>query len=226
MVNKYMDGGPCSRGRAGKAFLVMFLLFFSLFPVFAQEDRQDALELYRNGQYKQSVEVCLKELALYDDSQLVQRMDAYSVLGWSLIRLRRYDDALKYGNEALGFSRYDSRILENLGEANYYLGNHKKALNFFQQYVALNAGGDRIDRVYYFMGETYIRLGKFYHADMALSTAVYHSPSRARWWSRLGYAREEAGELKIARKAYEKALSLKPSLQEARKGLERIAQRG
>ncbi len=219
-------GDRCCSGSGSFVFLCIFAALCVLFPLAAQEENEDALLLYRQGRYEESVNVCLRELAGYDDSQLVRRMDAYSVLGWSLVRLKRYEDALKYGREALGFSRYDTRIVENLGEVHYYLGNHDKALNSFQQYVSLNPSGDRIARVYYFMGETYIRREQFYKADMALSTAVYHEPAQARWWSRLGYAREEAGQLNTARQAYEKALGLRPSLQEARKGLERIAQQG
>lgn len=203
--------------------LVLLICLTALMPLTAQE-KKDALKLYRQGEYEQSVAICLEELAAYDDSQLIGRMDSYTVLGWGLIRLRRYDDAVKYGEEAIAWSRYDARVIENLGEAHYYLGNHDKSLNYFQQYVSLNPTGDRIGQVYYYMGETYIRLGKNNHADIALSTAIYHVPSAAGWWSRLGYAREAAKKLDSAREAYNQALVLQPSLQEARKGLERIGQ--
>jgi tetratricopeptide (TPR) repeat protein len=203
--------------------LVLLICLTALMPLAAQEKR-DALKLYRQGEYEQSVAICLEELAAYDDTQLIARMDSYTVLGWGLTRLRRYDDAVKYGEEAISWSRYDARVIENLGEAHYYLGNHDKSLNYFQQYVSLNPTGDRIGQVYYYMGETYIRLGKYNHADIALSTAIYHVPSAARWWSRLGYAREGAEKLDSAREAYNQALVLQPSLQEARKGLDRIGQ--
>ncbi|MDC7235532.1 MAG: tetratricopeptide repeat protein [Spirochaetales bacterium] len=201
---------------------VLFLAAAVSLP--AQEEKKDALKLYRQGNFEESVNICLEELDNYDDSQLIPRMDSYTVLGWGLIRLGRYDDALKYGEEALGWSRYDVRIIENLGEAHYYLGNHEKGLSYFQQYVSLNPTGDRIGQVYYYMGETYIRLGMYNHADIALSTALYHVPSAARWWSRLGYAREGAENLDTAEEAYNRALVLSPSLQEAKKGLERISE--
>lgn len=202
---------------------VLLICLTALMPLAAQEKR-DALKLYRQGEYEESVAICLEELAAYDDTQLIARMDSYTVLGWGLTRLGRYDDAVKYGEEAINWSRYDARVIENLGEAHYYLGNHDKSLNYFQQYVSLNPTGDRIGQVYYYMGETYIRLGKYNHADIALSTAIYHVPSAARWWSRLGYAREGAEKFDSAREAYNQALVLQPSLQEARKGLDRIDQ--
>jgi len=198
------------------------LLLSSAFLQNLSAQEKDALKMYRQGRYKESVEICLEELASYDDSQIIPRMDSYTVLGWGLIRLGRYDDAIKYANEALKWSRYDARIIENLGEAHYYSGNHRKGLDYFQQYVALNPTGDRIGHVYSFMGETYIRLGRYHHADIALTTALHHAPTVARWWSRLGYAREGAGNSAAAAEAYSRALTLQPSLQEARKGLERL----
>ncbi len=208
-----------------KTKLVILALFAVtvVSPLFSLE-RRDALQSYRQGNYELSVEICLEELASYNDSQVIPRMDSYTVLGWSLIRLGRYEDALQYGEEALTWSRSDTRIIENLGEANYYLGNHERSLSYFQQYVSLNPTGDRIGQVYYYMGETYIRLGRYNHADIALSTAIHHVPSAARWWTRLGYAREGAENFDTAEEAYDQALALQPSLQEARKGLERISQ--
>lgn len=190
----------------------------------AAQEKRDALQSYRQGNYDLSVEICLEELASYNDSEVISRMDSYTVLGWSLIRLGRYEEARQYGEEALTWSRSDTRVIENLGEANYYLGNHERSLTYFQQYVSLNPTGDRIGQVYYYMGETYIRLGRYNHADIALSTAIHHVPSAARWWSRLGYAREGAENFNSAEDAYNEALRLQPSLQEARKGLERINQ--
>jgi Flp pilus assembly protein TadD len=72
------------------------------------------------------------------------------------------------------------------------------------------------------MGEIYIQQGKFANADIALSTALYHSPNIADWWSRLGYAREKAGDSRFALEAYNKALALNPSLVDAQRGKARV----
>ena len=207
--------------KSKKTHITFFLIFINLISLTAQE-REDALKLYRQGKYDESVAVCLEELGSYSESQVIPRMDSYTVLGWALISLGRYDDAISYSQEALKWSRYDARVIETLGEANYLKGNYQEGLRFFQQYVALNPTGDRIGQVYSYMGEIYIRMGYYQHADIALTTALYHVPSVARWWSRLGYAREGAGNSSSAEEAYSKALTLQPSLQEARKGLERV----
>jgi len=97
-------------------------------------------------------------------------------------------------------------------------------LQYFQEYVNLAPSGQRIENVYYFIGEIYIRMGKYRHADIALSTAVYWMPGNAAWWTRLAFARENAGDLTEAVTAYEKALALNPQLPDARRGLDRTRQ--
>ena len=78
--------------------------------------------------------------------------------------------------------------------------------------------------MYYFLGEIYIRLGRFRHADIALTTAVHWMPGNAAWWTRLAYARENAGDYGESAAAYERALSLNSQLADARRGLERVRQ--
>jgi predicted Zn-dependent protease len=101
------------------------------------------------------------------------------------------------------------------------MGKNGDTIRYFQEYINLAPEGGRIDSVYYFLGETYIRLGKFRHADIALSTAVHWQPGNAYWWARLGYATESTGDLVSAVSAYEKALSLNSQISDARRGLER-----
>jgi predicted Zn-dependent protease len=67
-------------------------------------------------------------------------------------------------------------------------------------------------------------MGKFRHADIALSTAVHWMPGNAEWWARLAFSRENAGDLTEAVAAYEKALQLNAQLPDARRGLERARQ--
>ncbi len=199
-----------------KKILFILLLFIICFPAFSQE-RPDALQKYRNGEYAEAVKICLTEI-----EEMPRNLDSYTVLGWSLIKLEKYQEALNYGLSALKISRYDTRIIENIGEANYYLGNNLEALKYFEEYVSLVESGGRVDVVYYYMGEIFIRLGEFNHADIALTTALYHSPNVARWWSRLGYAREMAEDYKWALDAYDRAIKLNPSYAEAVRGKSRV----
>ena len=74
------------------------------------------------------------------------------------------------------------------------------------------------------MGEIYVRQAKYNHADIAFSQAVMMKPERDYWWTRLGYAREMAGEYKSAANAYDQALTLNPGRSEAKTGRTRVLQ--
>ncbi|MDR2101096.1 MAG: tetratricopeptide repeat protein [Treponema sp.] len=194
-----------------------FLIIFGG-GVFSQI-RPDALQEYRNGNFERSVAICLEEIRADP-----QNLEAHVVICWSLLRLSRYEEALIYARTGRNLSRYDVRIIEVLGEIGYFQGRNNEALQYFQEYTNLAPEGQRIETVYYFMGEIYIRLGRFRHADIALSTAVHWMPGNAAWWTRLAYARENAGDLSEAISAYERALSLNSQLTDARRGLERVRQ--
>jgi tetratricopeptide (TPR) repeat protein len=197
---------------------VFLFLFFPLWGAVAQ-NQPDALVEYRNRNYESAVAICKDELLVNPNN-----LESHVVLCWSLISLGRYEEALGYARQGRNLSRYDPRIVEILGEISYYQGRNQDSLEFFQEYVNLAPEGERIDMVYYFIGEIYIRMGRFRHADIALSTAVHYVPGNAAWWTRLAYARENAGELQEAVSAYQQALTLNAQYSDARRGLDRTRQ--
>jgi tetratricopeptide (TPR) repeat protein len=214
-------------GAVSRRVLLFFPLFFlARWGLFAQT-RPDALLEYRNGNYQRSVDICRSEIAAKPGN-----LDSYVVICWSLIRLNRYQEALGFAQTGRGINRYDSRIIEILGEISYYEGRNTEALKFFQEYINLAPEGQRIEMVYYYTGEIYIRLGRFRHADIALSTAVHYVPGNALWWTRLAYAKENSTGpqdnreereriLNEAVAAYEQALAINAQLADARRGLDR-----
>jgi tetratricopeptide (TPR) repeat protein len=196
----------------------VLLLAIAASAAFSQV-KPDALAEYRLGNYERAVQICQEEIAA-DAGNL----ESYVVMCWSLLRLGRYGETLRYARVARSLNRYDARVAEILGEVYYYQGNNNEALQYFQEYVNLAPAGQRIETVYYFIGETYIRMGKYRHADIALSTAVHWVPGNAAWWTRLAFARENAGDLTEAVTAYERALTLNSQLSDARRGLDRARQ--
>jgi tetratricopeptide (TPR) repeat protein len=198
-------------------FVLLFAL--SLITLVESQTRPDALVEYRAGNFERAVAICREEL-----SAAPNNLESHVVICWSLVRLGRYTEAQRYAQAGRNISRYDARIIEILGEISYYEGRNNEALSFFQEYINLAPEGQRIDMVYYFLGEIYIRLGRFRLADIALTTAVHWTPGSAAWWTRLAYARENAGDLSEAVAAYDKALSLDAQLADARRGLERVRQ--
>lgn len=181
--------------------------------------QRDALVLYQNADYNAAIEQCEREIAA-DPS----RIDAYVIMCWCLVATKRYAEAQKQATEGLKQSPYDLRLIEVYGEAKYYLGDNAGALEQFQKYAARSTeNGARLGAAYYFMGEIYVRQSRFQHADISLSTAVKKEPLIDRWWSRLGYAREMAGNYREAITAYDEALRLNSALLDAVNGRKRVA---
>jgi tetratricopeptide (TPR) repeat protein len=199
---------------------LLALLFLASFPLFAQRN-VEALREYRKSDYQAAIDICRGEITVNPAD-----LDAHVILCWSLVALKRYEEARTWALTGRNINPYDSRIVEILGEIYYFQGRNDDALRSFQEYVNLAPQGDRLDVVYYYTGELYIRLGKFQHADIALSTAVYFRPQNAAWWTRLAYVRENGGNLTGAIAAYEQALTLDARSPDARQGLERTRRGG
>ncbi len=202
-----------------RAVPLVVLAIAAALPAVAQ-DKPDALELYRANKFAEAIQVCQQELAVSANN-----IDSYVVMGWSYLRLQQYQDALSAGQKALGISPNDPRVIQIIGEADVFLGKINDALTNLEEYVALRPAGDRIARVYWLMGECFIRLKEYQNADIAISTAVYYEQNNAVWWARLGYARELANDLQWARDAYDRALKLDPGLVDAQRGRDSVAQK-
>ncbi len=200
------------------ALSIFVVLIVQVSAIFAQTQQKDALVLYHNGKYKESVQVCEEEL-----KENPNRVDSYVVMCWSLVKNKQYAEAEHRATEGLGVSAYDLRLIEVLGEARYYLGKNNGAMEQFQKYVAsANDSSSRLGTAYYFMGEIYIRQGRYQHADISLSSAVKKEPLIDNWWIRLGYAREMAGNYLEALEAYDEALRLNSSSVDASRGRDRV----
>ena len=204
-------------------FFCIYLLC-GVLALFAQK-KPDALKLFRDGRsldergrteeakdaYNAAVAICLAEL-----SQNPRNLDSYTVCTWSLLRLKRYDEAVKYCREALNISQ-DLRIIETTGEAYFYLGKYGLALQHLEQYVDSNQAGDRLGDAYFFIGEIYDRQKKYNKADIAYSVAVRFNSQRPFWWYRLAVAKENSMEKANARdrqnviNAYKAVLRLSPN---------------
>ena len=202
---------------AVKRALSIILLLFLSFGLYAQNAKPDAAKEYQAKNYQAAADICIAEI-----NSGKYTVDTYNILLWSLNKQKRYREVITYGNQ--GSKKYrDMRIIESMGVAYYYLNNYDRALTNFKTYAAELPEGSFIDDVYFYMGEIYIRKGEFNNADIALSTAVHHYPKSAMWWTRLGYAREQAGSFEGALKAYEQALQINKNYADAKSGRDHMA---
>ena len=192
--------------------------FLCSLPLFAQP-RLNASQAFQIGDFERSLTIGRSEI-----TENPRNLESHVVVSWSLMALGRLDEARTYAAAARGISRYDVRITLTLGEIAFFQGRNADALGYFQEFINLAPDGPRKDRVYYLLGEIYMRLGRFRHADIALTTAVHRVPGNAAWWTRLAYARENAGDFSAAVAAYERAISLNAQLGDAQRGLERVRQ--
>ncbi|NIZ40890.1 hypothetical protein PVA45_05175 [Entomospira entomophila] len=177
-------------------------------------------------------------IIIIDGSQLVAEKEKYPTVYFeamltkvrALVELGRYDEALSNAIEIETGTKKDSRLMQLLGEIYFHIGEGSKALPYLSDSIAYNPTGDSVGRTYYQMAEIYLLQARYHQAEIALTTAVYHNPTADRWWFRLGYAREQvatlvAGSERIfllnsAKTAYERAIQINPSNNEAK---ERIA---
>jgi tetratricopeptide (TPR) repeat protein len=213
-----------------KRCLVSILLAVVATVALAAQDKPDALKLYRNGRdleaagrtedakavYGQAIDVCKQDLA-----ENSKNMDAYTIYGWSLVRLGKYQDTVTVCQDALKITP-DPRITETLGEAFFYIGNYKDALKNMEKYIDAAPKGERISTAYFFSGEIYRLTKELNRAEMAYTAAVYLEPGISLWWYRLGSLRESLGDKTKAAEAYQRALKLRPDYKEATDGLSRV----
>ena len=194
---------------------VILLLLFA-FTLSAQTKPYAAKE-YKAKNYGSAVDICLAEIKAGKYTA-----DTYAILLWSLNRQKRYRETITYGSQ--GLKKYnDMRLVESMGAAYYYQGSYNRALASLKTYAAELPEGSFIDDVYFFMGEIYIQKSEFNNADIALTAAVHHYPKSALWWSRLGYAREQAGSYESALTAYDQALAINKNYADAKAGRDRVA---
>jgi len=184
------------------------------------QTKPDALAAYLAGNYERALSICRDEIRAEPAN-----LEAHVVICWSLIALRRYGEALDYAETGRRLGRFDPRVAEILGEIAYYQNRNADALKYFQEYLDARPEGERVALAYYLCGEVYLRTSRFRRADIALSAAVRLQPGSVPWWLRLGFAREQAGDLAYAAEAYERALSLDARSADAERGLRRVRQR-
>jgi tetratricopeptide (TPR) repeat protein len=192
---------------------------------------QTAAQLYQRGRQLQmagreaeadkvfSSSLAMIEKLLPSDSA---NSDLISLQCWNLFRLDRHKEVVTIGQKALQTVQ-DFRIMETMAESLYFLDRNEEALQYFADYFArAPEREERMSSAYYYVGECYMRLKKYEHADIAFSTAITMEKNRYYWWYRLGAVKEILGQYKRAYETYGKALELNAGFQFAKDGRNRV----
>jgi len=171
-----------------------------------------------NAYYNEAIRICLAEV-----SSNTATRDTYTVMAFTMQRLRRYADVISWGERGLRVFPDEYRIVEMMGEAFFYLENFDQSLSHMQRYVnAMMPEGERVAVAYFFIGEIFRITERYHHADIAYTTALRLDPRLPLWWFRLGSVREAVGDRRPAIEAYQQALRLNPTYRDASVGLARL----
>jgi tetratricopeptide (TPR) repeat protein len=217
--------------------LIPVFLALAVFPAFSQEGQAGtltAIQQYRTGRnletggrmveasayYNEVIRICQDEV-----SRNAANTDTYTAITWTLVRQRKYEDAVTWGEQGLMLYPNEYRVIEAMGEAYFYLGDYSHSLASMQRYVNAVPQGERSSIAYFFIGEIFRLRGQYRHADIAYTHAVRLEPGVALWWYRMATVRESAGEYNPAVEAYQRALQLNPNYTEAGTGLARAQER-
>lgn len=191
----------------------------------AQAPAEDALVLFRQGNYDRAVRVCLTELESESRTR-TQKLDSYVVLCWSLLKANRYRDTVRYAQEGLKLNTNDTRLIFTMGEAYFALKDYRNALDVLERYVRVAPTGDKLQQVYNYMGEIFLEWGENHHAVTAFATAVNIDPNVSALWANLGAAKEKIKDIKGAKEAYRRALNLQSYNEKAKAGMDRLEKAG
>lgn len=193
------------------------LLLYPQSVFFSDEVTLLSLKLYREGKYNEAIVQCEKEIASNENN-----IDSYTTLILTYMALKDYAKAYVATQRARKVQQYYPRLIEMQAISCYHLGRNIESLNLLQTYLSYTSQEKDISEIYYYMGEIYLRLSQYHHADIALSTAVSIRPFEIAWWTRLGYVREKSKTYKYSLEAYEKALSFDNNYFDALEGKKRV----
>jgi len=192
---------------------------------------QNAAQLYQRGRQLQMAGREADAKKVFGNSlSMVEKLiasdasnpDLVSLQCWNLFRLGRHKDVVATDQKARQTMK-DFRIMETMAESLYFLDRGEEALKYFAKYIELAPPGDeRMSSAYYYMGECYMKLKRYEHADIAFSTATSMERNMYYWWYRLGAAKEILGQYRRAYESYGKSLELNPNFQFAKDGRARV----
>lgn len=203
-------------------FLIVLMGLNSL--IFAQDSTGDTgsgengWTYYAKRQYRKSIEYLLKE-----KEQFPNRPNIYVILGWDYKELKQYAEMEKYSLEGLKVKSTDIRIIKNLGEAYFFQGKYRQAIEIFERYLKYkyDRNDPYISTLYYYLGYSFYMLELYNKAEIALMASNFYKPNFAFSNLYLAMVYEKMENNKKANFYYNQTLKIVPANEEAKKGANR-----
>lgn len=127
-----------------------------------------SIVLWKKGEQEESIALAESLLASYKHSVI------YGTLGYYYILQERWEDALRFNEEAYEFNDNDPAICDNLGWTYLMLGKVDEALPIFERLIERQP---KFREAYYNAGITYEQAGQIERAYALLQQSLHHEPA-------------------------------------------------
>jgi tetratricopeptide (TPR) repeat protein len=170
--------------------------------------------------YDETIRICQDEV-----SRNAANRDTYTAITWALRRQEKYAEVISWGERGLRLFADEYRIVETMGEAYFYLNDYDSSLDCMQRYTNALPRGERSSVAYFFIAEIFRLRRRYFHADIAYTTALRLDPGVPLWWYRLATVQEALEDYAASAESYRRALRLNPAHAESAAGLARVQAR-
>jgi tetratricopeptide (TPR) repeat protein len=178
--------------KQSRLLFIIFMILYSYFPAFAQEEKGRAyydfgVFAYEDGDYE-GAEKNLKKAVEMNPKQPFYN----HYLGKTLIKTEQYPEALKYLNAALELAPDLSEVKYDLGFLNYRMSEYAKAAALLKDVVAAKPSDVLAN---YYTGISLYKLKNYKDAPDYLLRAAEKSPTlRANAYYHVGICYQKIGE--------------------------------
>jgi tetratricopeptide (TPR) repeat protein len=181
---------------------------------------QEGRDLFRKGDYYGAEEQFLRDQELRPSY-----LDNYYMLGLCYLYTGRYREALDVSNRGIEISTQDGRLFSNAGRAYFFLNRFNDAISNLERSVSLNSNSNLTAITYYYMGRSYMNMGRYILAETSFSAAILLQGDNSTYYRYRGEVYEKMEDYESAEEDYKKALTLKPNDPNLKESLIRVISR-
>lgn len=199
------------------AVVAAVLLFTAVSAVTLLGSFQQGYDLFKNRDYYEAEEEFLREKELQPNN-----LDVYYMLGLCYLYTGRYREALDVSNEGIEIGAQDGRLFSNRGRAFFFLNRFNDAIENLEKSVQFSPASSLTAITYYYMGRSYLSMGRYVLAETALSAAIILQEGNSTYYQYRGEVYEKLENFEAAEEDYKRALTLRPNDPRLKESLIRV----